>query len=63
MNATQTIKLYEVRYFPAGSGVSKNISSKCRIVPFRKAQAIVKRLKKAGVDAVVGSAWRVNAAA
>ncbi len=56
----QLINLYEVRYFPAGCGVSRNISRKGRILPYRKAQAVVRRLKQAGVDAVIGSPWRVR---
>lgn len=56
----KTINLYEVRYFPAGSAVSRNVSRKSKILPYRKAQAIVRRLKGAGVDAVIGSPWRVN---
>jgi hypothetical protein len=53
------VNLYEVRYFPAGSGISRNLSRKSRILPYRKAQAIVRRLKTAGIDAVIGSPWRV----
>ena len=59
----KTVNLYEVRYFPAGSGISRNLSRKCRILPYRKAQAVVRRLKQAGVDAVIGSPWRVNVGA
>ena len=60
MNANKTINLYEVRYFPAGSAFSQNVSRKSRILPYRKAQAIVRRLKKAGVNACIGSPWRVT---
>jgi len=60
---TKTINLYEVRYFPVGSGVSRNLSRKSRILPYRRALAVIRRLKKAGVDAVIGSPWRVNVAA
>ena len=60
---TKTINLYEVRYFPEGSGVSRNLSRKSRILPYRKAQAIVRRLKQAGVDAVIGSPWRIRVSA
>lgn len=56
----KTINLYEVRYFPAGSAVSQNLSRKSRILPYRKAQAIVRRLKMAGVDAIIGSPWRIK---
>lgn len=59
MNTYKTINLYEVRYFPAGSAVSQNVSRKSRILPYRKAQAIVRRLKKSGVNACIGSPWRV----
>lgn len=59
----KTINLYEVRFFPAGAGVSRNLSRKGRILPYRKAQSIVRRLKQAGVDAIIGSPWRVNVAA
>ena len=52
--------LYEVRYYPAGSRVSQNVSRKCRVIPYRKALAVIRRLKKSGVDAVIGSPWRVN---
>jgi len=55
----KTINLYEVRYY-TGSGYSQNLSRKSRILPYRKAQAVVRRLKKAGVDAVIGSPWRVR---
>ncbi len=57
---TKLINLYEVRYFPAGSDVSRNLSRKSRILPYRKAQAVVRRLKAMGVDAVIGSPWRVR---
>ena len=57
---TKTINLYEVRVFPHGSGFSRNLSRKSRILPYRTAQTIVRRLKKSGVDAVIGSPWRVN---
>jgi hypothetical protein len=57
---SKTINLYEVRVFPVGSYVSRNLSRKSRILPYRTAQAIVRRLKKSGVDAVIGSPWRVN---
>ena len=60
---TKTINLYEVRYYPAGSAVSQNVSRKCRILPYRKALAVIRRLKKSNVDAVIGSAWRINVAA
>lgn len=53
--------LYEVRYFPAGSAVSRNLSRKGRILPYRRALAVIRRLKRAGVDAVLGSPWRVAA--
>jgi hypothetical protein len=56
----KTINLWEVRFFPQGSGFSRNLSRKSRILPYRTAQAVVRRLKKAGIDAVVGSPWRVN---
>lgn len=56
---SKTVNLYEIRYFPAGAGTSRNLSHKGRILPYRKAQAIVRRLKTAGVDAVIGSPWRV----
>jgi hypothetical protein len=59
----KTINLWEVRYFPSGSGVSRNLSRKSRILPYRKAAAVVRRLKHAGVDAVLGSPWRVKVAA
>lgn len=60
---TKTINLYEVRYYPSGSAVSQNVSRKCRILPYRKALAVIRRLKKSNVDAVIGSPWRVNVAA
>lgn len=53
--------LYEVRYFPAGSAYSRNLSRKSRILPYRHALAVIRRLKRAGVDAVLGSPWRVAA--
>jgi len=59
---TKTRNLYEVRFFPAGSGVSRNLSRKGRILPYRRALAVIRRLKAAGVDAVIGSPWRVNVA-
>ncbi len=59
----KTINLYEVRVFANGAGVSRNLSRKGRILPYRKAQAIVRRLKQAGIDAVIGSPWRVAVAA
>jgi len=60
---TKTINLYEVRYYPAGSAASRNVSRKGRILPYRHALAVIRRLKKAGVDAVIGSPWRVKVAA
>ncbi len=53
--------LYEVRYFPAGSAYSRNLSKHGRILPYRRALAVIRRLKRAGVDAVLGSPWRVAA--
>jgi hypothetical protein len=58
----KTTNLYEVRYYPTNNAISQRIGNKCRLVAYRKAQAIVRRLKKSGVDAVVGSAWRINVA-
>jgi hypothetical protein len=60
---SKLINLYEVRVYSEGSAVSRNLSRKCRIVSYRKAQSIVRRLKKFGVDAVVGSPWKVRVAA
>lgn len=60
MQTTKMINLYEVRYFPVGSVVSRNLSRKSRVLSYRKAQAIVRRLKQTGVDAVIGSPWRVR---
>lgn len=57
----KTINLYEVRFFPQGSGVSRNLSRKGRILSYRNAQAVVRRLKKSGIDAVIGSPWRYRA--
>lgn len=57
---TKTVNLYEVRYYPSTSGVSRMVGRKSRILPYRRALAVVRRLKKAGVDAVIGSPWRVN---
>lgn len=53
--------LYEVRYFPTGSAYSRNLSRKSRILPYRRALAVIRRLKRSGVDAVLGSPWRVAA--
>lgn len=53
-------KLYEVRVFAPGSAFSRNLNRKCRIIPFRKAQAVARRLRRRGIDAVVGSPWSVK---
>lgn len=53
--------LYEVRYFPAGSAYSRNLSKHGRILPYRRALAVIRRLKRSGVDAVLGSPWRAAA--
>lgn len=60
---TKLVSLYEVRYFPYASGTSRNLSRKGRILPYRRALAVIRRLKRAGVDAVIGSPWRVRVGA
>ncbi len=57
----KTVNRYEVRYFPAGSATSRRVGNKCRVLEYRRAQAVVRRLKKAGVDATIGSPWRIAA--
>lgn len=47
-NATN---LYEVRYWPTPYAYSKQVGFKGKLVTFRQAQKIVKRLKKSGIDA------------
>lgn len=56
----KTVNRYEVRYFPAHSGVSQRVGLKCRVLEYRRALAVVRRLKKAGVDAIIGSPWKIR---
>lgn len=59
----KTVNRYEVRYFPKHSGVSQRVGNKCRLLEYRRALAVIRRLKAAGVDAVIGSPWRIRVAA
>lgn len=61
--AIKTVSMYEVRYYPSDASYSKNVGRKCRLLPFRSAQAVVRRLKKAGVDAFVGQKFSIVKAA
>ena len=58
----KTVMRYEVRHFPPHSGVSQRVGTKCRLLEYRRALAVVRRLKKAGVDATIGSPWRIRVA-
>ena len=47
----KTAKLYEIRYYPSPSAFSKHVGYKGKLVSYQSALKLVKRLKKAGVDA------------
>lgn len=57
---TKMIYMYEVRYYPEVMTDSKMVGTKGRIVNYRKAQAIVRRLKKSGIMAIIGGRYRIN---
>jgi hypothetical protein len=44
-------QLYSVRYYPEGKRFSEIVGHKYRLVSFRLAVKLVRRLKKSGIDA------------
>ena len=53
------IYMYEVRYYP-GVMTDSVMVGRGRLVNYRKAQAIVRRLKKSGIMAIIGGRYRTN---
>lgn len=48
-------KLFSVRYFPSGCVFSVPVGHKARLLPYRQANRVAKRLKRSGVDVIVYS--------
>lgn len=47
----KTVKRYSVRYYPTKTGYSKVVGFKHKLIERKIACAIVKRLKKSGIEA------------
>jgi hypothetical protein len=46
-------KLYQVRVYPQINGFGRHVGHKMRLLPFRPAQRVMKRLKRTGLDIVL----------
>ena len=50
-NEMKTVNRYEVRYYPTPTAYSKYVGFKAKLLPYRDAVKVVRKLKKMGIDA------------
>lgn len=59
----KTVTRYDLRYYPSPTAYSKRVGFKARLLPYREAVKVVRKLKKMGVDAFYSkmeiNVWRV----
>ncbi len=46
-----TVNRYEIRYYPAPTSFSKYVGFKAKLLPFKKAVKVIRKLKSMGLDA------------
>lgn len=46
-------KLYQVRVYAEGAVIGRHLGYKMRLLPFRPAQRVMKRLRRAGLDIMI----------